>query len=87
MKIIIAKRGGTDGSIAYINASRIDSFHTEENAYNGSLETKIYFDNGKCLIEGDKTQQIADFMASESDCGILDLTRDDKEKKTFWERK
>lgn len=83
MKIIIAKRSGYDETV-YINASRINSFHAVRNPFsNDILETKIYFTEGKCAIEGDRTEEIANFMGSESDCGILDLVKD-KTKKTYW---
>ena len=83
MKIIKAKQSGLD-RIAYINASRIDSFHAVTNQYDGRVETKIYFGDNKCEIEGDKTIQIAHFMCSEGDCGFLDLTI--KEEEPRWRR-
>ena len=83
MKIIIAKRSGLD-EIAYINASRINSFHVVRNQYDGRIETKIYFAEGKCEIEGDATKAIAMFMSNEGDYGILDLTVEQTKKS--WER-
>lgn len=85
MKIIIAKRSGLD-EIAYVNASRINSFLMAKNQYDGRIETKIYFDQGKCEIEGDLTLRIAEFMASDDDCGILDLTGGMKEQKSYWNK-
>ena len=57
MKLIIAKRSGLE-EVAYINATRINSFHVAKNPYDGRIETKIYFTEGKCEIEGDKTEKI-----------------------------
>ncbi len=75
MKIVIAKRSGLD-TVVYINASRINSFHACENPYDGRQETKIYFTEGKCEIEGDKTQDLCWFMSADNDSGILDLVND-----------
>jgi len=85
MKIIIAKRSGLQ-EIAYVNASRINSFLASKNPYDGRIETKIYFDEGKCEVEGDLTQRIAEFMASDDDCGMLDLTGGDVKGKSYWEK-
>ena len=84
MKIIVAKRSGLN-EVAYINASRINSFHVVSNPYDGRIETKIYFTEGKCEIEGDRTVEIAEFMSAESDCGLLDLTKNFS-KKRYWEK-
>lgn len=85
MKIIIAKRSGLD-EVAYVNASRINSFLMAKNPYDGRIETKIYFDQGKCEIEGDLTIRIAEFMASDDDCGILDLTGCMNKEKSYWSK-
>ena len=85
MKIIIAKKSGHDETV-YINASRISSFHAIKNPYNEHIETKIYFPEGKCEIEGDKCQEMCRFMANEDDCGVLDLVGGGKEIsfKRYW---
>ena len=72
MKIIKAKQFGKD-RIAYINADRIDSFHAVYDSDNDVKSTKIYIGQGMCEIEGDKTIQIAQFMATDDNCGFLDL--------------
>lgn len=84
MKLIIAKQSGLD-RIAYINANRIDSFHADINQYDNREETKIYFSDGKCVIEGDRTKEIAEYMSDDGDCGLLDLTKNMKE--TYWEKR
>ena len=81
MKIIVAKRSGKD-SIAYINANRVTSFLATKNMNNNQIETRIYFADTKCEIAGDHTKKILDFMMTESDSGVLDLTAE--EKKSFW---
>lgn len=83
MKIIIAKRNGVEG-VAYINASRINSFHSSTSVEENRPMTKIYFDQGKCEIEGDFTQRIAEFMASDDDCGMIDLTGGGMKEKSYW---
>ena len=83
MKIIIAKRSGKD-KVAYINANKINSFLADVNPNNGEMETKIYFSEGKCEIEGDQTQRIFHFMLSEEDSGFLDLVNG--EKKSYWNK-
>ena len=75
MKIIKAKQSGVD-RVAYINASRIDSFYATK--MDESTITKIYFGDHKCEIEGDKTIAIAHFMSGDDDCGFLDLTVDER---------
>ena len=85
MKLIVAKRSGLD-EIAYINASRINSFHVTKNPYDGRIETKIYFTEGKCEIEGDMTYRIACFMSDEGDSGVLDLVSN-IDKRGYWDRK
>ena len=72
MKIIKAKQLG-QSRIAYINADRIDSFHSVYDNINDVKSTKIYIGQGKCEIEGDKTLQIAQFMSTDDNCGFLDL--------------
>ena len=76
MKIIKAKQLG-QSRIAYINADRIDSFHSVYDNDNEVKSTKIYIGQGKCEIEGDKTLQIAQFMSTDDNCGFLDLTDND----------
>ena len=75
MKIIPPPQLGQD-RIAYINADRIDSFHVVYDNDNDVKSTKIYIGQGKCEIEGDKTLQIAQFMATDDNCGFIDLTSD-----------
>ena len=84
MKIIIAKRSGLN-EVAYINASRINSFLAQTNQYDGRSETRIFFSEGKCEIEGDRTAEIAEFMACEADCGVLDLVNE-SQKESAYER-
>ena len=86
MKIIIAKRSGLDETV-YINASKVNSFHAVKNPYDGRIETKIYFPEGKCEIEGDKCYQMCIFMANEDDCGVLDLVNGIDKSKSFWDKK
>lgn len=81
MKIIIAKRSGRN-DIAYINASKINSFHVD--SYDGRVITKIYLSEGKCEIEGDRTKEMAEFMSNEGDCGILDLVNAEYGDNSFW---
>ena len=83
MKLIIAKQSGLE-RIAYINADRINSFHADRNEYDNRAETKIYFTEGKSVIEGDMASRIATFMSDNSDCGILDLTKE--QKASFWDK-
>lgn len=83
MKIIVAKRSGLDG-VAYINANKINSFLAEENKYDKRVETRIYFAEGKCEIEGDQTDRILNFMVSDDDSGVLDLTNG--QKKSWWNK-
>ena len=83
MKIIVAKRSGLDG-VAYINANKINSFLAEENKYDKRVETRIYFSEGKCEIEGDQTDRILNFMVSDDDSGVLDLTNG--QKKSWWNK-
>lgn len=83
MKIIVAKRSGLDG-VAYINANKINSFLAEENKYDKRVETRIYFAEGKCEIEGDQTDRILNFMVSDADSGVLDLTNG--QKKSWWNK-
>ena len=84
MKIIIAKQSGLDRTV-FINANRISSFHSSENQYDGRIETKIYFAEGKCEIEGDKTEELCGFMASDDESGILNLVQED-ERKSYWRK-
>ena len=87
MKIVIAKDTSSNKRKVFINASTIESFHTRKNEDADEIETKIYFAQGvACVISGDRTEDICDFIATENDYGILDLT-DEPEKKPFWERK
>ena len=86
MKIIVAKQSGLD-RIAYINATRINTFHADKNQYDERIETKIYFDNGKCEIEGDKTQEIANFISEEGDSGMLNLIGENATRQSFWAKK
>ncbi len=78
MKIIVARRSGT-GEIAYVCAQKISSFHARKNPYDSSMETRIYLTEGKCEIMGDRAKEICDFLASDNDSGILDLTEEKKE--------
>ena len=86
MKIIIAKRSGLD-RIAYINANKINSFLAEENKYSGNVETRIYFSEGRCEIEGDRTQELLAFMLSDEDTGVLDLTELNNGKSSYWDKR
>lgn len=87
MKLIIAKQSGLE-RIAYINADRINSFHADKNEYDNRDETKIYFTEGKSVIEGNMAKRIATFMSNDSECGILDLTKEQETaKKLFWDKK
>jgi len=83
MKIIVAKRSGLDG-VAYINADKINSWLAEENKYDKRVETRIYFAEGRCEIEGDQTQRILDFLMTDDNSGVLDLTTD--QKKSWWNK-
>ena len=83
MKIIKAKQYGVDRT-AYINANRIDSFYAVEEE--GVFSTKIYFGDHKCFIQGDKTATIAHFMSGDDDCGLLDLTIEEKPPKYLKDR-
>ena len=86
MKLIIAKRSGLE-EIAYINANRINSFLCSKNQYDGRMETKIYFSEGKCEIEGDHTYDIACFMSDEAESGVLDLVHGiDKRTNSYWDK-
>ena len=76
MKFFKAKQFGQD-RIVYINADRIDSFHAVYDIDNDGKSTKIYIGQGKCEIEGTKTIEIAQFMATDDNCGFLDLVGND----------
>jgi len=76
MKIIKAMQLGQT-RIAYINADRIDSFHSVYDNDNDVKSTRIYIGQGKCEIVGDKTFEIAQFMATDDNCGFLDLVGND----------
>ena len=85
MKIIKAKQSSGD-KVAYINANRIDSFYSAR--ADERVITKIYFGDHKCEIEGDRTIEIARFMSSDDDCGLLNLTEDEDktEESALWKR-
>lgn len=84
MKIIKAKQNGQDRT-AYINADRIDSFHSIYDSDYGIKATRIYIGQGKCEIVGDHASEIARFISTEDNSGFLDLT-DEHNLKSFWEK-
>ena len=71
MKIVIAKET-VSGKRVYINASRISSFHVVEDTY-GRKITKIYFEDSKCVVDGDVALELLDFMSNEEDYGTCSL--------------
>ena len=72
MRVIIAEDDITN-RVVYINADKICSFHGGED---GQC-TKIYFDNGKCRIKGDKVKEIFDYVTIQCNSEpILNLVDD-----------
>jgi len=72
MKLIKAKQSGKDRPV-YINVDNICLFYSDQ--YDGAYKTKIYFNEGRCEIEGNHAEAIEKFI-TEYPSGLYDLTED-----------
>lgn len=72
MRLIKAKQSGKDRDV-YINVDNICLFYSDQ--YEGAFKTKIYFNDGKCEIEGNHAEDIVKFIKNYSS-GLYDITED-----------
>ena len=89
MKIIAFKESSRNfAETTYLNADRIATFCCRENMYSGAKETVIAYDmSSYAHITGDRVHEIKHFLPPEENSGILDLTKGEDQKKSFWEEK